>query len=213
MKLDQLWENGPIFRQSDAVFKIGTDVVKLAEFTNLSRVRRVLDLGCGTGVLGILLGHRCPELILDALDQNPQAVNLTRENAVRNGLSVSAHCLSVRNIRRFPQSFPAGTYDLIVSNPPYFSDGAGFRAKTEPIAAARAETDTTLFMWLEACSYLLRWGGRLSLCYRAERLSELFCAMTAVGIEPKRLKLLGTPPSIALVEGRRGGKTGLLINI
>ena len=47
----------------------------------------------------------------------------------------------------------------------------------------------------------------------SERLSELFCAMTAKGLEPKRLRLVShkadSAPSLALVEGRRGGRPGL----
>ena len=50
---------------------------------------------------------------------------------------------------------------------------------------------------------------------QSERLSELFCCMTAHGIEPKRLRLVchreGSAPNLVLVEGRRGGRPGLRI--
>ena len=51
--------------------------------------------------------------------------------------------------------------------------------------------------------------------YRPERLSELFCTMTAAGIEPKRLRMVQykaySAPNMVLVEGRRGGRPGLKI--
>ena len=50
---------------------------------------------------------------------------------------------------------------------------------------------------------------------KPERLSELFCALTAAGIEPKRLRLVcprpASAPSLVLVEGRRGGRPGLTV--
>ena len=62
---------------------------------------------------------------------------------------------------------------------------------------------------------MCRWGGRFSLVHRAERLSEIFCAMSGSGIEPKRLRLVaaraGSSPGLALIEGRRGGRPGLVI--
>ena len=62
---------------------------------------------------------------------------------------------------------------------------------------------------------MLRWGGRFALVHRAERLADELCTMRAHGIEPKRLRFLAKSPSAApsllFVEGKRGGKSGLVI--
>ena len=64
-------------------------------------------------------------------------------------------------------------------------------------------------------AYLTRWGGSAALVHRPERLSELLCALTAAGLEPKRLRTVArtadAAPSLVLVEARRGGKPGLRI--
>ena len=64
-----------------------------------------------------------------------------------------------------------------------------------------------------AMTYLTRWGGSAALVHRPERLSELLCALTAAGLEPKRLRTVAhtahAAPSLVLVEARRGGKPGL----
>ena len=57
--------------------------------------------------------------------------------------------------------------------------------------------------------------GRFALVHRAERLADVLCTMRAHGIEPKRLRFLAKSPSAApsllFVEGKRGGKSGLVI--
>ena len=66
-----------------------------------------------------------------------------------------------------------------------------------------------------ASAFLCRTGGSVNFVHKPERLSELFCCMTAHGIEPKRLRLVchreGAAPNLVLVEGRRGGRPGLKI--
>jgi release factor glutamine methyltransferase len=73
---------------------------------------RVLDLGTGSGAIAIALKAMLPSLILCASDLDPAALELARGNASRNGCEIS-----------FEQAdlFPAGVFDLVVSNPPYVS--------------------------------------------------------------------------------------------
>ena len=64
-----------------------------------------------------------------------------------------------------------------------------------------------------AMAYLTRWGGSAALVHRPERLSELLCALTAAGLEPKRLRFVhhtaAASPSLFLLEARLGGRPGL----
>ena len=181
MQLDDLWPGGPQFHQKAPVFKIGTDAVLLAHFTNTTRALRAADLGTGTGVVAILLALKAPNLSIDGIDILPEAVALTAENAVRNGVSdrVRAHLADLKHIK---EALPAGAYDLVVSNPPYFTVGGGKRAKGDAIADARDEALCSLDDLCRAAGYLLRWGGRFALVHRPERLAELFVSMCQHGI-------------------------------
>ena len=82
-------------------------------------------------------------------------------------------------------------------------------------AHARDERTCTMQDICTAMAYLTRWGGSAALVHRPERLSELLCALTAAGLEPKRLRTVArtadAAPSLVLVEARRGGKPGLRI--
>ena len=60
----------------------------------------------------------------------------------------------------------------------------------------------------------VKMGRYFSLIFRPERLADLFCALRQSGIEPKRIRFVektaGQPPILVLVEGRRGGRPGLV---
>jgi tRNA1Val (adenine37-N6)-methyltransferase len=214
MPCEELWKGGPLIEQSADVFRLGTDSALLSHFASSIRAKRAFDLGCGCGVLSAALAFKHKDLRIDAIDISEAAVALTMKNAERNNLSDRINVINC-DIRRHRELFTAGAYDLVVSNPPYFSPGSGKITKMEAIAAARAERECDLRDIIEASAFLLRWGGSLALVYRPERLSEVFCAMTASGIEPKRLRMVqfkaDTPPILLLLEGRRGGKNGLKI--
>jgi len=83
-------------------------------------------------------------------------------------------------------------------------------------AHARDERTCTMQDICTAMAYLTRWGGSAALVHRPERLSELLCALTAAGLEPKRLRTVAykadTAPNLVLVEARRGGKPGLTVS-
>ena len=211
---DDLWP-GTRFLPASAGFPLGTDSVLLSDFARGSgRIRRVADLGCGAGVLTVLLLQKFPASAAFGIEIQPEASDVCRENLKLNGLSDRAEirCGDLRERGALPE---AGSFDLIVSNPPYFAAGSGYTAPEEHRAAARDERFCTLHDVCRAAAYLCRWGGSFAVVHRPERLSELLCAMTGCGLEPKRLRLVcrdaGCAPGLALVEGRRGGRPGLTI--
>ena len=211
---DELYPGGPCFRQAAGVFKIGTDSVLLADFATATHAKRILDLGSGAGTLTVLLALRASQAQIDGVEINPAAVELCRENIAGNGLQ--ARCsVTEGDLRAHRELFAAGVYDLVVSNPPYFSAGSGYTAPDLQRAAARDERNCTLEELCAAARYLTRWGGLFALVHRPERMCEVLCAMSAAGLEPKRLRMVqnktDSAPNLFLVEGRRGGKPGLEI--
>ena len=81
-----LWDGGPKFRQSEH-FKLGTDSVLLADFVNIGSRRKGIDLGCGSGILPLLLLSRDARLCMTGLEINPEAAEAARDNLTANGLS------------------------------------------------------------------------------------------------------------------------------
>lgn len=205
MKTEQLgpytlsWPHG--------VFPLGGDSLALGEFATVKPRQRVCDLGTGSGVLLLLLAKRADALTLTGVELDPLSVRTARHNLEQNGLAGEIIEGDLRQA-----GLPAGSFDLVLSNPPYFPVNAGISG-----GSARSEETCPLEELCAAAARLVKNGGRFALCHRPERLTDVLCALRAHGLEPKRLKLIshspGHPPNLILVEALRQGKPGLSIEM
>lgn len=204
--------DGLTLLQSTEEFRLTRDALALARFATLHPGDRVCDLGCGVGNVLIPLAARAKGLTLDGVELRPSAAQLCRDSLVRNGLEGT---IVTGDLNRRHPALPWGGYDLVVANPPYFRPGAGAVSPNPALAGARTEDSFTLSSACRAAARLCKYGGRFALCLRPERLPELFGALAAAGIAPKRLQLWQPTPdweaNLALVEGRKGGKPGLRV--
>lgn len=185
-------------------FPLTGDSVALATFCTLKKNGRVCDLGCGAGALMALLLGRESTIAVSGVELDPHAAELARQNLP--GVPIAAGDLTKRS--DLP---PAGSCDLVISNPPYFAHGSGGDG-----GRARMEQTCTVDALCDSAAYILKNGGRFALCYRPERLCDLFCALRAAALEPKRMKLIACPekaPSVVLVEAVKQGRPGLLIEV
>lgn len=210
------WEflkpGGYRFVWDDSLFPPGTDTFLLSSLPRLKPGLRVCDLGSGTGLLGLLLLQRRGNLTVTGVELQPEAAALLERAAAENGLTDRlAVCRGdLRDIRSL---LPAGSFDLVVCNPPYYPAGTGTLSPAPALQAARAETSCTLEDVCRAAGWLLRWGGSFCLVHKPERVTDLLCALRAAALEPKRLRSVerraGDAPSLVLLEARRGGRPGL----
>ena len=113
---DDLWPGSPRFARSGAGFALGTDSVLLADFAADRRVRRFADLGCGAGVLTVLLLHALPQAAAVGVELQPDAAQLCRDNLSANGLAGRAEILCA-DLREHRAVLPAGDFDLVVAPP------------------------------------------------------------------------------------------------
>lgn len=210
------WEaikpGGYRFVWDDGLFRPGTDSFLLAALPRLTPGLRVCDLGCGTGLLGLLLLQRQPALNVTGIDIQPAAVALARRAAAENGLTDR---LSFRSEDLRTTALPAGSFDLVVCNPPYYPAGSGRLPADSALRTARSEASCTLADLCGAAARLLRWGGKLCLVHKPERLADVVCTLREAGLEPKRLRFVQhraeSAPSLLLAEGCRGGRPGLTL--
>lgn len=207
--IDSLWEGGPAYRQAEGVFPLSSDTAWLGEFIRLSGVKRFCDLGCGGGALSLQLLGRKPSLIACGMDILPEAVRSAEDNLRLNGWTGEYYC---GDLRDWKVHFRPGSFDLVVTNPPYYPRSGGTAAGER--GTARTERCTVSEL-CEAASGLLHEGGRFCAVYPPFRLGELLTAMTAARLEPKRLQLVMKnvykEPCAVLAEGIRNGGTGLRI--
>ena len=210
VKWDRLWPGGLTFAFDDGPFKPSTDTFLLGGFASPRRNDRVCDLGAGIGLLGLLLLGREPSVRVTDIDIDPAACALAEKNLAANGLT--GHRVLRADLRRREELPPAGSFDMAVSNPPYFAAGSGAAAAGQR-GTARSELTCTLAELCGAAAYLLRSGGQFCLVHRAERLAELMALLRSYKLEPKELqtvqKAIDTPPRLVLLRCRKDGGTGL----
>lgn len=190
----------------EGCFPLGQDSLALGDFAPVRPGAAVCDLGCGGGTLLLLLARREPSLRLTGVELDPSAARAAEDNLTRNGLAGEIVPGDLRDKALLPNE----GFELAVSNPPYFQVNAG--ASGGP---ARCEETCTLDALCAAANRLLKTGGRFSLVYRPERLTDLLCALRSHRLEPKRLQFLAhnadASPSAVLVEAAKNGKPGLTV--
>ena len=194
---------GPyIYRWDETCFPLGRDSLELGEFCTLKQGDRVLDLGCGAGLLLLLCARRQPGLTLAGVEVDPHAADLARENLAGNGLEGTILTADLRGVD-LPQA------DLVVSNPPWYPANAGKEG-----GPGRME-GCALPELCRAAAGVLGHRGRFALVYRSEGLVDLLCALREAGLEPKRLQFCrhapDKPPYAVLVEAVKGGRPGVKI--
>ncbi len=99
--------------------KVGTDGVLLGAWCDVTAAKRVLDVGTGCGVIALMIAQRNHEAIIDAIDIEEDAVEEAKENFYNSPWAVR---LTVKRVD-FNDFTARARYDLIVSNPPFFTNG------------------------------------------------------------------------------------------
>ena len=196
---------------AEGSFPLSTDSMVLADFVKLPRSARVLDLGSGCGTLGLLLCAKDETCTVTGIELTENAHRCALDNIRANTLDGRLYSLCA-DLRAMPESIRAGSFDVCVSNPPYFSGGEASR-KT-PLA--RREDCCSPADLFAAAAKALRYGGDFYLVHKPERLAQLCAEGAKAGLEPKRLRLVrhreGGPIALILLGCRKGGKPGLLID-
>ena len=97
---ESLCPGGLRFVYDGALFRPGTDTFLLSSLPRLRPGLRVVDLGCGTGLLGLLLLQRQSELRVTGVDIQPEAIRLAEQAAAENGLQdrLAFHAADLRNV-------------------------------------------------------------------------------------------------------------------
>lgn len=211
-KLEPLGNGVSVIVTDDNHFS--TDTVLLADFAAPKKHERVIEFGAGCGAISLIWCRQEPPVHITAVEIQPQAAEMFRRSVELNHLTEKITVIN-EDLRRLADIIPAGSADMIAMNPPYKIGGGGIVNDNENKRIARHETECTTDDITSAAARALRFGGRLCMCQRPERLTDVLLSMRNAGIEPKKLRFVqqreGKAPKLFLCEGRRGGKSGGLV--
>lgn len=149
--------------------KVGTDGVLLGAWTNVENVTEVLDVGTGTGLIALMVAQRNPQARVIAIDVDEQAVGQAKEN-IENSPFSDRIAVEFLAFRQFVQN-SSKRFDLIVSNPPYFS--GSLLPPDKERARARHSVSLTLDDLLFSARGCLQDHGTLSLILPYDKSDEL----------------------------------------
>ena len=201
--------NGYTLDIAPGAFPLSTDSMALADFVRLPKQARILDFGSGCGTLGIMLCASDNGCTVTGVELDENAHQAALQNIARNDLQgrLKSICADLTTIA---ERFASGSFDVCVSNPPYFT--AGPLSKSTPLA--RHEKTCSLEALMHSAAWALKYGGDFYLVHKPERMAEVFVTACKHKLEPKRLCLLrhkeNGPVSLILVQCRKGAKPGLI---
>jgi tRNA1Val (adenine37-N6)-methyltransferase len=195
-------------------YRFSVDALLLYSFVNVRYVNDAVDLGTGSGVIGLLLARKYPEARVLLVELQQTLYRLAEKNIVLNGLGDRVSVV-MNDVATLHEAYTAMSYDLAVSNPPFRKPTSGRLSLEEERAVARHEIRLRLPELAKAASHLLRARGRFFMIYHPERVIEMIDTLRAEHLEPKRIRFvhndIDSVSKIVLVEAVKGGKAGLKV--
>lgn len=213
-KLHDLQLDGYQIIQSDDTFRFGLDAVLLADFANAKKGETAVDLGTGQGIIPILLCAKTEVKSVTGVEIQEKLADMASRSVIYNKLTDKINIINA-DLKMLDGKLDKASYDLVVCNPPYKPLKHGLKSESYEILAAKHELLCTIDDVVKAASSLLKFGSRLCMCCRPERLFDIMNTMRKYKVEPKRIRFVHgkaqKPPSLLLIEGKRGSNPGLKV--
>ena len=211
-----------IFQLKDG-YRYNSDSLFLWDFArkncSFKASQSLLDVGCGCGILGLLLA-RDFNCALSCIDIQPQNCELAQINARANDIKASIICADFfkdwesGNSRIPSKSFQGSQgFERIICNPPFYDFGGENKNAHKNTSRNASSFDISAFA--SKCSKLLAPKGELVLCYDARLIDRLLQALLEAGLKPIKLAFLHSKPSkpanVVLVVAKKGAKSPLCV--
>jgi tRNA1Val (adenine37-N6)-methyltransferase len=205
---DALFNGDLLLHQHKDGYRFSLDAVLLAGLTHVAESDRIIDLGTGCGVVLLILAHRKRGQEWVGVEIQPELVELAHKNVNCNGWAARISIVTM-DYREVASHLLPGTFDLVVSNPPYRRLSSGRINPNRQRALARHELMASVDDVCAAAKFLLPTGGRLAVVYPATRLAHLLAAAGRHGFAAKRLTVIHSrersPASLVHLECRKAG--------
>ena len=211
-RLDDLQFNNLFIIQNPNLYCFTSDAVELCNFIKCGAKDRIVDLCSGSGVIGILAQAKTKAKQVYLVELQEELASMSKRSVDYNKLTnVEVINAPLQNIHK---QIGDG-FEIVVCNPPYKINNGGEISEKREIAICKHEITVTLEEIVCEASKLLKFGGKFYTVNKEERLTDLFCLMRKYGIEPKVLKIRKSTKgaNIILVEGKKGAKSGLKIQV
>ena len=217
-RIDDLEFKGLKIIQKDNGFCFGIDAVLLSDFAKEIKYNsKVVDLGTGTGILGILLCAKTNLKEILGVEIQEEVANMAQRSIELNNLKNRFKILNdnIKNIEKNNINLK-NNFDYVVTNPPYKKLNTGKINENEKKLISRHELTANLDDFIKTASFLLKDKGTLFMVHRPERLVDILEKMRKEKIEPKELKFIypkiNKEPNLILIKGVKNANPFLKID-
>lgn len=199
-------------------FRSGIDAVLLAASVPDKGGMRVLEAGCGAGVVSLSIARRCVQSTVDAIEIEELNAAIARENVKRNDLSarVAIHLGDISDpvTKLELLGLKRNSYDFVVANPPFYDERES-RLSADPLRrrAKRAMAET-LEEWVRFLTAMAAPKGVILMIHRADKLDEILTVLSRRFGGVKVLPLFpreSEPANRVIVLGVKGSRAPLTL--
>ena len=196
--------------QSKDGYKFSTDSVLLANFGKAKASDKYLDLCSGSGVVAILFSWKNKIKESFVVEIQERLADMAKRSIEANNLNIKVINDDLINcLKHFEQE----SIDVITVNPPY-NILTNDIEETE-ISIATHELKTSLESIAMTAGKLLKFGGKLFMVHRADRIADIMFELKKCKLEPKKLQIVypkvQKEPNLVLIEAKKGAKSGIKI--
>lgn len=206
--LEDMMLDGLKIVQDTRLYRFTSDSVLLSRFARAKRGETVADFCSGSGIVAFhfyALNKTTKDTRFTLFELQPELLALSKKTAKYNGFE-NFEFVEGR-LQEIPKAYQE-KFSLVLCNPPY--EKGGFDNDEYHKAICRKEITITLKDIAQASKFALKYGGRLCMLHRADRLAEVCYTLKDAGIEVKKIQFVGgrygSKPYLVLVEGVKGGK-------
>ena len=187
-RIDDLQYKGLKIIQNTDGFCFGVDSVLLTEFAkDMKKNKTIVDLGTGTGIIGILLSKKVEASKVIGIEIQKDVAEMASRSVQLNNLQ---NIMQILNEDVKSLSLEKNSFDYVVTNPPYKKIGTGIINKEDKQIISRHETTVNLDEGLKVASNLLKDNGAIYMVHRPERLNEIIENLRKYRLEPKRIRFV-----------------------
>lgn len=189
-RIDDLEYEGLKILQNKNGFCFGIDAVLLSDFAKeIKKGSKVLDLGTGTGIIGLLLCKKTQLKKIVGIELQKEVAEMAKRSIKMNHLEGTYQIIN-ENIKNIPNILKQGTYDAVVTNPPYKKQKTGLLNEQKTKQIARHEIEANFEDFIRVSFQMLKDKGNLYLIHRPERLVEIITTLKQYKMEPKKMRLV-----------------------
>ncbi len=168
----------------------------------------LLDIGSGSGILGILIAKEYPKLKLHSAEIQEEFIFLTKKNSQINGVISNIYEGDFQHLS-FEKSF-----DMIVSNPPFYPSSV-IQSDNKNLKRARYNDSLPLEFLIQKSAKILKDNGKFFFCYDVKLLDDIIFLSKKYGINIEALQFLhpkvDRKSTLVMVYGRKNSKSLLSI--